>query len=334
MNCANPSREPTPPEGVPFRALPSTNLFTAAFGEIELFRENGLAVCTELWHGRLPRWILTIRPTGVRRPNFLRVSETELLRDCIGTALEVAHRLKLRVLYTDPLPPSAWAPFLRAGFLPSEELVMFERRVPSFLGERKLRKDSLGSRAAAPRAVVVGQPEGEDGRRWLSLWLSPIAAIDEAAFDDFWNLAQEGLLKAAYATQWSRFFCAISAASDKEKPGHLQRFFHTSLNASLGEVQGCSAAGSQSTVVAGYALVGAEGKTGYLQRLAVHPAFARRGIGTQLVVESIASCRQKGVRRIWVNTAARNKPAIRLYRSLGFKPLPERWRILKWNGDP
>ena len=210
---------------------------------------------------------------------------------------------------------------------------MFERRLPRFLGERKLRKESLEGRAAAPRAVVVGQPEGEDGRRWLSLWLSPIAAIDEAAFEDFWNLAQEGLLRAACVTQWSRFFCAISSTSDKDKPDHRHTSLHTSLNESLGETQDSDAADSQSTVVAGYALVGAEGKTGYLQRLAVHPAFARRGIGTQLVVASIASCRQKGVRRIWVNTAARNKPAIRLYRSLGFKPLPERWRILKWNGE-
>jgi ribosomal protein S18 acetylase RimI-like enzyme len=71
--------------------------------------------------------------------------------------------------------------------------------------------------------------------------------------------------------------------------------------------------------IAGYALGGRAGRTGYLQRLAVDPDQQRLGIGRSLVEDALASFQRHRVGNVMVNTAVDNEPALALYRSVGFR---------------
>jgi ribosomal protein S18 acetylase RimI-like enzyme len=56
-------------------------------------------------------------------------------------------------------------------------------------------------------------------------------------------------------------------------------------------------------------------------RLAVHPGFSRRGLGSLLVHEAVAGA---GGARVRVSTGSANAPALALYARLGFTPIAER----------
>jgi ribosomal-protein-alanine N-acetyltransferase len=70
--------------------------------------------------------------------------------------------------------------------------------------------------------------------------------------------------------------------------------------------------------MAGFAISGAGGDGGYLQRLAVDPAMQRRGIGRALVLDALHWLRRRPIDTAYVNTAVANAPALALYESLGF----------------
>ncbi len=70
--------------------------------------------------------------------------------------------------------------------------------------------------------------------------------------------------------------------------------------------------------LAGFAITGRAGPRGYLQRVAVDPAHAGRGLGTALVVDALRWCRSRGVAKVVVNTGTDNRRALALYRRLGF----------------
>lgn len=69
---------------------------------------------------------------------------------------------------------------------------------------------------------------------------------------------------------------------------------------------------------AGYAVTGRDGRRGYLQRLAVIPGAAGRGLGAWLVRDGLAWCTRHGVSRVVVNTQHDNERALGLYTRLGF----------------
>jgi ribosomal protein S18 acetylase RimI-like enzyme len=79
----------------------------------------------------------------------------------------------------------------------------------------------------------------------------------------------------------------------------------------------------------GFAISGAAGRQGYLQRLAVDPACQRGGHGRALTLESMMWMRRRGLRSALVNTAITNEGALALYRSLGFRPLPEHLVVMQ-----
>ncbi len=116
--------------------------------------------------------------------------------------------------------------------------------------------------------------------------------IDAVAFEPFWRLDEMGLREAIDATAHARFRVA--------------------------EIDG----------VVGYAVCGRAGATGYLQRLAVDPAFTRRGIGTALVVDSLRWAHRRGATSVLVNTQLGNTAAADLYDSIGFLPQTEQLRVL------
>jgi len=125
-----------------------------------------------------------------------------------------------------------------------------------------------------------------------------VLAIDQLAFDDFWQFNMAGLLDARAATPRSRFRVAIVDNS-----------------------------------IVGYHVTGSAGSFGYLQRLAVHPEFHGRGIGTALIGDSLDWCAKRNCVSVLVNTQESNHRALSLYRSLGFTSEPTGLAVLSRSID-
>jgi len=70
--------------------------------------------------------------------------------------------------------------------------------------------------------------------------------------------------------------------------------------------------------VVGYQFNALDGESGYLVRIAVHPAFGGRGIGARLMAEAIHFFEDAQVLRILLNTQDDNIHAHRLYEWFGF----------------
>ena len=122
-----------------------------------------------------------------------------------------------------------------------------------------------------------------------------ILQIDHLSFDEFWRFDRSSLLSARRATPHHRYIAAV----------------HDRL-------------------VVGYAIVGAAGATGYLQRLAVHPQARGQGVGSKLVLDAIDWAMGRGSLTMLVNTQIENTAALALYRSLGFELDADRLRVLEW----
>lgn len=114
-----------------------------------------------------------------------------------------------------------------------------------------------------------------------------VLALDGVAFPAFWRIDEAGLREALAATSAARF--RVSG-----EPPHLQA----------------------------YAVTGRSGRRGFLQRLAVHPAAQRRGLGRALVVDALHWLHRWRVDRAVVNTQLSNEAAVALYESVGFRREP------------
>ncbi len=84
--------------------------------------------------------------------------------------------------------------------------------------------------------------------------------------------------------------------------------------------------------LAGYAIVGVTGISGYLQRLAVAPEYQRQGLGRSLTRACLNWSRRRGARQLILNTKPDNRAAQQLYISEGFELLPDRLELLRY-GD-
>jgi ribosomal protein S18 acetylase RimI-like enzyme len=82
-------------------------------------------------------------------------------------------------------------------------------------------------------------------------------------------------------------------------------------------------------IVVGSLISGRSGSLGYVQRLSVHPAVHRLGVGTSLLADALAWMRRAGVTRVFVNTHIDNEAALALYHRIGFRSLPERLRVFE-----
>jgi ribosomal protein S18 acetylase RimI-like enzyme len=114
---------------------------------------------------------------------------------------------------------------------------------------------------------------------------SAMVGVDERAFDPFWHLDAEGIADAVAATPSARL--RIAAANG----------------------------------VVGYAVTGRSGRRGYVQRLAVEPTLAGRGIGSDLLVDGLRWLRSRGAASAMVNTQVGNDRAVALYLRHGFVPV-------------
>ncbi len=58
---------------------------------------------------------------------------------------------------------------------------------------------------------------------------------------------------------------------------------------------------------------------GAIQNVGVIPEYRGRGIGRALLLKALVGFAAVGVRRVFLEVTARNEPAVRIYRSLGFR---------------
>jgi ribosomal protein S18 acetylase RimI-like enzyme len=75
--------------------------------------------------------------------------------------------------------------------------------------------------------------------------------------------------------------------------------------------------------IVGFAVSGAAGDNGYLQRVAVSPEHRRRGIARDLVIDALAWMVRSRQARCMVNTGVDNLGALALYEGLGFRRLDD-----------
>ncbi len=117
--------------------------------------------------------------------------------------------------------------------------------------------------------------------------------IDRAAFEPFWQLDAEGLADAIGATPASRY----RITTDGKRP-------------------------------TGYAVFGLASRRGYLQRLAVDPAYAGRGLASLLIRDGLGWLSRRGATSALVNTQTVNERALQVYLEHGFVLQPYQLVVL------
>ncbi len=149
---------------------------------------------------------------------------------------------------------------------------------------------------APPRGAVEGDAITATLRRRHQ---DAAAAIDRAAFGHAWGHDAAEVEEIRHAT-----------------PAHraLGRFRRTGL--------------LRRRLVA-FAIAGASGEHGYLQRLSVAPDEQRHGHGHALTVESLRWMQRRHVRDCVVNTSIANRAALALYDAIGFERLAECLEVLE-----
>ena len=166
-----------------------------------------------------------------------------------------------------------------------------ERERAGFLAAGFEVRDSLHLLAHDLRTVPSGRhPSLRRGRRRDR---AAALAADHDAFPTFWRLDESGFHEAMTATPSSRFRVAVV--------NHH---------------------------VVGYAVTGRAGRRGYLQRLAVAPSMQGRGLGRELVADSLDWLRRRGVTEAVVNTQVQNERALQLYLRMGFRLQPSGLEVL------
>ena len=133
-------------------------------------------------------------------------------------------------------------------------------------------------------------PPGLRLRRVPARRRGEVLAVDHSAFPAFWRLDDAGLVDSLRATPAVRFRMAVSESRDEQ--------------------------------VAGYAVCGKSGARGFVQRLAVDPAFQGTGTGRRLLLDGLNWLASRGATTAAVNTQEGNDAALSLYTSVGFSEEP------------
>jgi ribosomal protein S18 acetylase RimI-like enzyme len=159
-----------------------------------------------------------------------------------------------------------------------------------------LRNDPSPAAATSPSAGAPGEVLIAPLRRHHH---AAAAAIDRAAFGAPWSNEIDDLEEIRDATPTHH------AAGRFVRTGRLRR------------------------QLLGFAITGAAGGQGYLQRLAVDPQHQRAGHGRALTLDSLAWMRRRKLTSALVNTAVTNDAALTLYRSVGFVALADHLVVMQ-----
>lgn len=149
----------------------------------------------------------------------------------------------------------------------------------------------LTLRSSGPPPTVPAGPRLHHAGPWRRRQL---LVVDAAAFAPFWRLDQTGLREALKATRKRRLRVVL---------------------------------GRRGRVV-GYAICGASGSRGFVQRLAVEPRHQGRGLGKRLLLDGVHWLYELGAREIAVNTQMGNAAALSLYLNTGFREDPAGLAVL------
>ena len=195
----------------------------------------------------------------------------------IDSCLQALRRSGDATVVTTAMPPGDALPFVDAGFAMRERLHLLEHDLVT---------------------LPVARPNPPRLRRAWRTDRASVLALDLLAFDEFWQLDDQGLREALRATPAVRFRVGEPGTPPvgASEPARFE--------------------------AAAYAITGRAGHQGYLQRIAVHPDDRRQGWGRLLVLDALRWLRRHDVRRALVNTQWTNEGAVALYESCGFRRLP------------
>jgi ribosomal protein S18 acetylase RimI-like enzyme len=145
------------------------------------------------------------------------------------------------------------------------------------------------------RSVVLPPvPPGPALHRAGPLRQRGVLEVDATAFAPFWRLDRAGLQEAMKATHHRRLRVVLGARH----------------------------------AVIGYAICGASGGRGFVQRLAVLPEAQGHGVGKRLLLDGLHWLRALKAGEIAVNTQLGNDAALVLYRRVGFRDDPAGLSVL------
>tara|TARA_B100001123_G_scaffold447594_1_gene605639 strand:+ start:1401 stop:1859 length:459 start_codon:yes stop_codon:yes gene_type:complete len=128
--------------------------------------------------------------------------------------------------------------------------------------------------------------------------IEDLLSVDAAAFSSFWRFGKLGLREAFLATSRSSVLI---------------------IRDSFGKATG-------------FAIVGFGHTISYLQRVAVHPDWQRKGMGRSLVRVAARKAREAGSKIMLLNTQIDNTPGIQLYKSEGYVQLLNPLYLLRYKG--
>jgi ribosomal protein S18 acetylase RimI-like enzyme len=145
-----------------------------------------------------------------------------------------------------------------------------------------------------------GEPATADAENGLEIiryrkrYMGDVLSLDATAFDDFWRLDARTMEAVASTCYHNAFLLALRGDE-----------------------------------VLGYAVGGANGRFGYLQRLGIRAGHQGGGVGELLSRRLISALQVMGARSVMVNTQEENTAALGLYRKIGFETLTDRRFIMR-----
>jgi ribosomal protein S18 acetylase RimI-like enzyme len=97
--------------------------------------------------------------------------------------------------------------------------------------------------------------------------------------------------------------------------------YNQSEHASVAEIDG---------EIIGYELTTANHFSAHLARIAIHPNYQKKHVGSSLIFEMINYFKRKGIDQITVNTQDNNKSSLALYKSMGFELTGESFPVFRY----
>lgn len=120
------------------------------------------------------------------------------------------------------------------------------------------------------------------------------------------DLAMAAVMRSPFLTWWARRL--------------LHFFYHRCTRPLILEVDGTTA---------GFLVLRRSKETLHIEALGILPAFRRQGWGKWLLDQAVREARALGLKRLELHVSTGNRPALRLYASADFYPVPRTWHGIR-----